>query len=389
MLFASFSFVLILAVAVPLFYWIRPERRYAVIIVSGVFFYAWNATWWVLLFFSELLISRFYCRGARACWIGIVQAMLVLGIFKYGSFVENNVRAVLGLDPGRTLPVLAVLPLAVSFFTFEFVHFASDFYREKITERNFTKYAAFIFFFPTLVAGPIKRYQDFIPKVEAAVLDWEGISCGITRIFWGFFKKFAIADAMVEWTKFLVPEHIPSLTGIWLWQGVFAYGLRIYFDFSGYADIAIGASLLFGITVPENFSNPYFASNISDFWKRWHISLYRWLVDYIFIPLGGSRCGRWRVCLNIMAVTGFSGFWHGASWNFLIWGWFHGIMLCIFHWYSHWRGEQTEEPPSWWSYSKRIGAILFTYILVNFGWTFFIMDFHSLGIALPKMFFLK
>lgn len=383
-IFGSLSFFLFVALSVPLFYLAPPRARYAVIFLGGIAFYAWNATWWVVLFFSELLISRFYRKGSAACWVGAAQALLVLGLFKYGAFFEDNARWLCGAEPGRLAPVLAVLPLAISFFTFEFVHFAVDSHQGRAGERDFLKYGAFIFYFPTLVAGPIKRYQDFTPKVEAARFDWGNISAGTTRILLGFFKKLVIADSMVEWTKFLAPDVLPGLSPALVWQGVLAYGARIYFDFSGYADIAIGTSVLFGIAVPENFNNPYASRNISEFWKRWHISLYRWLVDYIYIPLGGSRCGRGRVCLNILVVTSASGLWHGASWHFLFWGWYHGLLLCGYHlWQSR---RPPDAPPR--GLLWRAAATALTFALAMFGWVFFALDTRLIPLALKKMFLL-
>jgi alginate O-acetyltransferase complex protein AlgI len=388
MLFAQFSFLFFLLISVPLFYRVRKEHRFWILTVSGIVFYAFHASWWVLVFFLELLISRFYRKGSLFCVLGALQAIGVLVICKYGPFMENTLASIGGWGPTAWMPVFVTLPLAVSFFTFEFVHFAADSYKGKIEERKFSKYAAFIFFFPTLVAGPIKRYQDFTPKVEAATLDWNQIMMGITRILVGFFKKFVIADSLAEWTKFLQPDTVGSLSGAWLWQDVFAYGLRIYFDFSGYADVAIGTALLFGIVVPENFNNPYLSRNISDFWKRWHVSLYKWLVDYIFIPLGGSRVEPWKVYRNILIVTTVSGLWHGAAWHFIFWGWYHGVLLCIFHFYQSKRKE-APEPTTFFAKLQRMGAHLLTFVLVMFGWTFFVLETESLGPALKKMFFLN
>jgi alginate O-acetyltransferase complex protein AlgI len=385
-IFSGASYFFFVAITVSLFFVLPTRFRHAVLFISGVIFYYYFAGLWVLLFFSELFISRFYRKGSWACYLGAIQALVVLFIFKYGNFVESNIRDVFGLSNSpHWSPVLIVLPLAISFFTFEFVHFAVDSYTGKIQERHWTKYGSFIFFFPTLVAGPIKRYQDFVPKVETAKFDTDHFTAGITRIMIGFFKKFVIADSFAQWTKFLNPEFVSDLSGVWLWQSVIAYGFRIFFDFSGYADIAIGTAMLFGIVVPENFQRPYLSTNISDFWKRWHISLYRWLVDYIFIPLGGSRGGTWKTCRNIMIVTTASGLWHGASWNFLLWGWYHGIFLCIFH-LLH-REESSHPIPQ--SKLRKAFAFALTFIVVMFGWTFFALRSQDIPLAVQKMFFLK
>lgn len=383
--FSNGAFFLLLAFSVPLFHLMPREKRHHLLVAVGIIFYTWYAGLWVLLFFSELFISRFYRKGSRACWLGVIQALGVLVIFKYASFIEQSICSVFHLGEHHLLPVVGILPLAISFFTFEFVHFAIDSYKGRIPERNFTKYASFIFFFPTLVAGPIKRYQDFAPKVEKATFDWAQIEQGITRMLIGYFKKFIIADSLVEWTHMLTGEHLLSMRGLETWQSVFAYGFRIYFDFSGYSDIAIGCALLFGIVVPENFKNPYLKRNISEFWKSWHISLYRWLVDYVFIPLDGSRRGLWRTCRNILVVTGISGLWHGASWNFVLWGLYHGILLSVYHLIEKiWPLDAGS-----FSRIRRFGSTALTMCLVMFGWTFFALKTSDIPLALRTMFFLK
>lgn len=388
MMFIDTHFLVFILATVPAFHLLPVSWRRYVLAVSGVLFYAWNAGWWVLLFFSELFISRFYGKGARACWLGIFQALTVLAIFKYSGFFEESVRAVLGLEGGRLTPAMAILPLAISFFTFEFISFAADVHSGKVVQRSFMNYAAFIFFFPTLVAGPIKRYGDFIGKLDHATFNWQCVNRGITRILVGLFKKFVLADSLFQWTRMLDGGSLPNLTGIWVWQSVFAYGFRIYFDFSGYADIAIGTALLFGIVVPENFHNPYLTRNISEFWKSWHISLYRWLVDYIFVPLGGSRDGAWMTCRNILLVTGLSGLWHGASWNFVMWGCYHGILLCLFHAFRP-KNDQPAPRSGPLEWLKRAGATALTFVLVMFGWTFFAFKSEAIPAALAKMFFLQ
>ena len=215
---------------------------------------------------------------------------------------------------------------------------------------------AFILFFPTMVAGPIKRYQNFLPTLREPSLEWAGDwQIGITRILVGLAKKFAIADLMTAFTNHLNHADIAAaqrwVLPIWL----LAYGMKIYFDFSAYSDIAIGSARLFGMKVPENFDWPYARTNIAEFWKHWHISLYRWLVDYVFIPLGGSRCKPPRVLVNLLLTMFLSGLWHGAGLNFIVWGLWHGMLLAVHRTWSRWRGPRTT-PPSTFGTLCRLGA---------------------------------
>jgi D-alanyl-lipoteichoic acid acyltransferase DltB (MBOAT superfamily) len=236
--------------------------------------------------------------------------------------------------------------------------------------RHFADYLAFILFFPTMVAGPIKRYQDFQPKLRHPSaqwpLDWQR---GITRILCGLVKKFAIADLLSAVTANLNHDAIAladrRILPLWL----LAYGIKIYIDFSAYSDIAIGSARLFGIRVPENFDWPYLRINIAEFWSHWHMSLYRWLIDYIFIPLGGSRVAPGRVYINVLITMMISGLWHGAGLNFLVWGLWHGLLLCG---HRLWR---TMCPPPENPTRLRIGlSWALTFVLVNLGWAFFCMD---------------
>jgi alginate O-acetyltransferase complex protein AlgI len=302
-------------------------------------------------------------------------------VFKYWNFLT-------GLVYGSAQNPLAwsgaFLPLGISFFTFEFIHYAVDRYRGKVAAGNFGQYLAFILFFPTMVAGPIKRYQDFLPKLASPSLAWQqDWQRGMTRILVGLAKKFVVADFLTAFTGHLNRTDISHaarwVLPIWL----LAYGFKIYFDFSAYSDIAIGSARLFGIKVPENFDWPYVRTNISEFWKHWHMSLYRWLVDYIFIPLGGSRVKPPLVLVNLFITMFLSGLWHGAGLNFIVWGLWHGMLLAVYRAWSNWRGKRSSSldtpesaavPDSNW---RRVPAWAFTFVLVNLGWAFFCMDLST------------
>lgn len=232
---------------------------------------------------------------------------------------------------------------------------------------------AFILFFPTMVAGPIKRYQDFLPKLRSVtsidLLDWQR---GITRILAGLAKKFAIADLLTAYTNHLNMADIAvahrAVLPLWL----FAYGLKIYTDFSAYSDIAIGSARLFGIRVPENFDWPYLQTNITDFWRHWHISLSSWLLDYVYIPLGGSRVAMPRIYLNLLITMGISGLWHGAGFNFILWGLLHGLMLAVHRWWRHRPGHVPST-----SAAMRFASGVLTFLCVNLAWAFFCMDIRT------------
>jgi alginate O-acetyltransferase complex protein AlgI len=306
------------------------------------------------------------------CWIGVAQAVIFLGIFKYWNFFTGLPFRFEGHNPVHWKNVF--LPLGISFFTFEFIHYAVDRYKGTTESGTMRDYLAFILFFPTMVAGPIKRYQDFLPNLHHPStnfsLDWNR---GGTRILAGLLKKFAIADVLTAFSDHLNRADI-SVAARWMlpiW--IVAYGFHIYFDFSAYSDIAIGSARLFGIRVKENFSWPYLRTNISEFWASWHISLYRWLIDYIFIPLGGSRVSSIFIYRNILVTMMISGLWHGAGLNFVVWGLWHGGLLCGHRLWTKWRGTLPLPRPI----SSQLLNWALTFTLVNLGWAFFCMNVHT------------
>jgi alginate O-acetyltransferase complex protein AlgI len=333
----------------------------------------------IFIFLWESIFSRLYRPASRWCIAGVIQAIVILVVFKYWNFFVDS-----ALGQGNSLRWTGIfLPLGISFFTFEFIHYAVDRHQNKTEPGRLDEYLAFILFFPTMVAGPIKRFQDFLPKLRNpstdTALDWR---VGTTRILAGLVKKFAVADFLTSLTNHLNPQDIPLASKGLLIVWLFAYGWKIYFDFSAYSDIAIGSARLFGIKVPENFDWPYFRTNIAEFWKHWHISLYRWLVDYIFIPLGGSRVALPLIYRNILLTMLLSGLWHGAGFHFLIWGLWHGILLVIHRLWSQtaW-GQKT--PGSF----GKAWRIFLTYVAVNFGWAFFCMDYSTAILFFKRLLF--
>ena len=321
------------------------------------------------MFVSEALVSRLYLPGSRWCLLGLLQSVLLLCIFKYWNFITGLIFFH-NSNPLRWNG--AFLPLGISFFTFEFYHYAWDRQRNRTEPGNLGEYLAFILFFPTMVAGPIKRYQNFLPQLRAEPLGWSlDFERGITRILAGLVKKFVIADLLTSVTDHLNVDDIllarRGVLPIWL----VAYGIKIYIDFSAYSDIAIGSARLFGVHVPENFNWPYVRSNIAEFWANWHISLTSWLVDYVFIPLGGSRRSLPRVYANVVTTMLISGLWHGAGLHFLVWGLWHGMLLCV---HRLWANYRLDAPRS---QRLRLASVALTFLLVNAGWAFFAMDLHT------------
>lgn len=371
-------FTLFLVPAVICFHTCGPRFRPWILSAFGAAFFlyfgylhfgGWFGACCVLFFVWEMLTSRLYRPGSRWCLFGVFQALLVLFAFKYLAFAAsswNDLASVTGFHhPVHVTHLL--LPLGISFFTFEFIHFAVDTYQGKIERSSLSEYAAFILFFPSMVAGPIKRFQDFLPKLRGARLDQALLAQGITRILVGLVKKHVLADTFALWaTKLNGPElYTASRSHIGFW--ILAYGMQIYLDFSGYSDIAIGSGYLFGIVIPENFSWPYGSRNVAEFWRRWHISLSQWIRDYVFIPLGGSRHGEARTVVNVLIAFILSGIWHGAAYHFAIWGLWHGMLLIIHRLWKKWFPRLSAAMPD-------ILATSCTFVAVNLGWAFFCMD---------------
>lgn len=335
MIFNTFGYYLLFLIpAAILFRYSRPAWQPWVCIVSGCAFFIYFSLTelggvagaaCLAIFLWECFVSRFYRKGSVLCLLGIVQSILILFIFKYWNFATGLVWG------NETNPMRwsgAFLPLGVSFFTFEFIHYAADTYKGRIQTSSTKEYLSFILFFPTMVAGPIKRYQDFVPKLRDIAAEWAGDwNRGLTRILAGLVKKFAVADVLTAFTGHLNHADIAQAERWVLLVWLLANALKIYIDFSAYSDIAIGSARLFGIRVPENFDWPFARTNIAEFWRHWHISLTNWLFDYVFAPLCGRRVKKPQAYLNLVVTMLVSGIWHGAGLNFVVFGLIHGVLL--------------------------------------------------------------
>jgi len=380
MIFNTWSFGLFAAIVLPLYWSAVPQRwKPHFLIVAGTVFYAFSVPAYLILIVALALITyfgaRFLTEPGRAPRVrtlvftaATLAIVAVLGFFKYSKLFAATVDAI---ARHNVLPVpQIVVPLAISFFTFEFVHVLVDAYLHKLERIDPLEFAVFAMFFPTLVAGPIKRYESFAPQVrEIGPLTRDELALNVYRIFLGLFKKIVLADSLSVWTQPIVTPGAPY-GHIDYWVGAIAYAGKIYFDFTGYSDIAIGLGALLGLKIPENFDRPYWAPNIAAFWRRWHMSLSSWIRDYIFIPLGGSRRPPAVVALNLFVAMAVAGLWHGAGWTFVIWGLWHGLGLAV---HRVWSQSVVPAVPLLRAGGAAVTAvsIVATFAFVDAGWILF------------------
>ncbi len=397
MLFNSFSYLLFLPIVVALF-WLCPQRfrPLLLLIASYVFYMTWKPIYGLLILGLTVMNFAFgfflnKSTKYRKLLLGLAVAsnLLVLAYYKYAYFaieVANDILKPMGKSlPDLTMQIL--LPLGISFFVFEFIHYVTDVYKGSQPVKSFVNFALFASFFPTQIAGPIKRYQDFIPQLSAKLkFDWANVDEGINLIVFGLFKKVIFADNLsaVVQSAFQTPQLLSSVDA---WMAVYAFAFQIYFDFSGYTDIARGSAQLFGYKVPLNFNLPYLASSIADFWHRWHISLSTWLRDYLFIPLGGSRCSKIFNYRNLFITMVLGGLWHGAAMHFVAWGAYQGIMLI-----AHKEFQGLMKNFAWWpqfakSKAFHIFSIVLTFHVVCIGWVFFRADNMNIAMEIIRRLF--
>ncbi|HEY9681085.1 MAG TPA: MBOAT family O-acyltransferase [Oculatellaceae cyanobacterium] len=405
MLFNSLSY-LVFFPAVFLLYWWAPQKfRVPLLIVASYLFYmSWKPIYGLLLFgltafnfiigrkLSKVVARNLPTRSRNLLVLGVAVNLLVLGYFKYALFscdILGKMTAVFGLNL-TPAALNIVLPLGISFFVFEFIHYLADVYKGGEPIRSFAKFNLFASFFPTQIAGPIKRYEDFAPQIDQPKrFDLATFDEGVALITHGLFKKVILADTLsiVSQTVFPHPEY---LTNFDCWLGVYAFAFQIYYDFSGYTDIARGSAQLLGYKIPINFNAPYMAQSVTDFWHRWHISLSTWLRDYLFIPMGGSRGGLTATCRNLLVTMILGGLWHGAAWHFVIWGAYQGVLLLA---HRIWclvaaKSESLMQIRS--SVIYKIIATVCSFHLVCLGWVLFRSeDMRLANLVLRKVLFLE
>lgn len=336
MIFSSITFLYFFLPAVVLIYFVMPAKaKNSVIFISSLIFYAWGEKLLVLLFLASILFSWIAGlliekkRNTPICKLVLIIAIIVnLGIlfyFKYTDFFIQSINQSLKIS----IPLLKIaLPIGISFYTFQLLSYEVDVYRGTIPpQKNFIDFATYVAMFPQLIAGPIVRYSDIQTQLTNRQHTLEKISKGISKFILGFSKKVLIANSLGQLTALF--RQSTDLSVLYYWLYALAYMLQIYFDFSGYSDMAIGLGKIFGFELNKNFDYPYISKSITEFWRRWHISLGTWFKDYVYIPLGGNRRGMLRQIFNIFIVWMLTGLWHGAAWNFVLWGLYFAILLII------------------------------------------------------------
>ncbi len=386
MLFNSFPFLLVfLPLTLLIFFQIgrfHPQLAAGWLAAASLFFYGWWNPAYVGLLLGSIAFNfsmGYWIAKARQgrldrlrrhlLFTAVVTNLLLLGYYKYANFFVSNIDS--AFDAGISLGPI-ILPLGISFFTFTQIAFLVDAYRGEVKEYNFIHYGLFVTYFPHLIAGPVLHHKEMMPQFSHRATyrpSYRNFAVGLTLFSIGLFKKTVLADGVAPFTATAFGSA-SALTPLAAWGGALAYTLQLYFDFSGYSDMAIGLSRLFGVRLPLNFNSPYKATSIIDFWRRWHMTLSRFLRDYLYIPLGGGHCGKARRYLNLMATMLLGGLWHGAGWTFVIWGGLHGLYLVANH---GWRtlNERLGNHPYSGGRLVKLASGLLTFIAVVIAWVFF------------------
>ena len=383
MVFSSLLFLFLFLPVVLLLYFAVPRSwRNGILFFVSLIFYAWGEPVYVLLMlFSTLVdythglwVEKFKERGnIRAAKGMVLSSMIInlalLGFFKYADFLIGNVNGLFGLN----IPLLHLaLPIGISFYTFQTMSYTIDVYRgEARVQRNLLDFGVFVAMFPQLIAGPIVKYRDVEERLKNRRADICTVSRGMKRFCVGLAKKVLVANVTGELWTAVSGMNPGGLSAMMAWLGIFAYAFQIYFDFSGYSDMAIGLGQMLGFRFPENFNYPYISASVTEFWRRWHISLGSWFREYVYIPLGGNRKGLPRQLVNILIVWTLTGIWHGAGWNFLLWGLWFGVFLSLEKLFF---GRVLAALP-------RAVGILYNSFLVLMGWVLFALEKpeHILG----------
>lgn len=380
MIYNSFNFIIIFPLVFMLYYFIpvhyQRGRNLFLLMVSYLLYANWNPAYTLILlgvtlitFFTAQAVDTETDRRGKILTGGAILTLLPLMVFKYYNFINDSVYAILSSVGLRfLLPGLNwAIPMGISFFTFQALGYLFDVYYKRIKpEKNFLTYALFISFFPSIIAGPINKASLVIPQLNALrpYFDYAKAVEGLKLLLWGMFMKVVVADRVALYVDTVFPYYM-NYTGMTCFVASILYTVQIYADFAGYSLMAIGVGKTLGFELTENFRRPYFAVSVTDFWRRWHISLSTWLKDYVYIPMGGSRCSRLRNYWNIFVTFLVSGIWHGANWTFVVWGIWHGVFQII----EKAIGQQKCE-------YGRLGKsikIAITFLLVNFAWIFFRM----------------
>ena len=380
MVFSSITFLFLFLPVVLAVYYIAPEKyKNIILLISSIIFYAWGEPVYVVLMILSILLN-YFCgldigskaedpvRAKRSVIFAVVVNILILGFFKYYGFLLDMLNSILpGEIPYRELS----LPIGISFYTFQSLSYIIDVYRKKVKPQNsLLLYAVYISMFPQLIAGPIVRYIDIEEQLTNRKTSAVRLGRGAALFIRGLAKKAVIANMTGEIFQQISDMQASQMTVLMAWLGCISYAFQIYFDFSGYSDMALGLGRMFGFEFRKNFDYPYISRSITEFWRRWHISLSTWFREYVYIPLGGNRCSAARNMVNLMIVWTLTGMWHGAAWNFIVWGVYYGVLLVMekYVW-----GASVDQLPS---PVRRIYSL----VLILIGWVFFFSP--SIGYAL-------
>ena len=368
MLFSSIPFAFYFLPAVLALYFAVPFRfKNAVLLVFSLVFYAWGEPGYLLLMAVSILLGwlfglligkyRSTARARLFLVLSVAVSLGLLGWFKYADFAVNTLNA-LGLN--LPLPHVA-LPIGISFYTFQILSYTIDVYRgDALPQRSLVDFGAYVSMFPQLIAEPIVRYTDVARQLKHRTHSLEKASLGVRRLLIGLGKKVLIANQLGQLTVLFRESRQPSVLYVWIYAAAFA--LQIYFDFSGYSDMAIGLGKIFGFDLLENFNYPFISRSVSEFWRRWHMSLGGWFRDYLYIPLGGNRVSRPRWALNLLVVWSLTGLWHGAAWNFVLWGLLFALLLAL---EKLWLGRLMEKLPGWLVRIPVLAVLLVSFVLFN------------------------
>jgi alginate O-acetyltransferase complex protein AlgI len=333
MLFNSISFLIFLFAYILSVFFFRNQWKKITIFFS-IFFYSYWNVYLTLLLIAEGLFAWFIGRSIdsttvhkkKYLLIGLTLPLLILFIFKYYNFFINDV---LRIDYQNKIFINIILPIGISFYTFQAVMYVVDVYKKKLTNICLEDFLVFFLFFPHLIAGPLVRPKSFVPQIQKGIFfNFKNLRTAILLILWGYFLKLCISNNLNIYVNNVL-NHLSEVNSPTMVMGSFFYSFLIYSDFAGYSLIAIGIAKIIGLNIPANFNNPFFSKSLTEFWRRWHISLSSFLRDYLYIPLGGNKFGLFKTCKNILSVMIIGGLWHGASFNFIIWGVLHGFFLCI------------------------------------------------------------
>ena len=399
MVFSTSIFIYLFLPITLIIYYLMPKKgKNLIILLSGLLFYSWGEPIYVIVmlistmidYFAGLIMNHFDGRKVprRICLIvSIVMNLGLLGIFKYSGFIAENINAIAGTQLidinnmnffGIEYLPMNMLPIGISFFTFQSMSYTIDLYLGNVkVQKNPISFAAFVTLFPQIVAGPIVRYDDVAKELDDRSITIDLIYDGIIKFIIGLSKKVLIANSIgALWTSVKATD-IANVSVVSSWLGILAFTFQIYFDFSGYSDMAVGLGKMMGFNFPKNFDYPYLSKSISEFWRRWHITLGAWFKSYVYIPLGGNRKGMARTIFNLAVTWFLTGVWHGASWNFILWGTLYGVVIILEKLFL---GKLLDKIPD-------IFGHIYTMLLVILGWVLFdTADLPTAGAYIAKMF---